>query len=179
MKAAIYARVSDDKKKSDGDRRQDVNRQVDLIKQHILRMGIKGPKIAQIYIDDGKSAYTEDWNCRQGFKQMFNDCRRYLVDQIFIEDMTRFSRRLDMGLKWLKELSDLNVNLTSLKEGELEVTSSKGWMQSSLLLMMAEWDSRVRSEKVRSGMMRAKAQGKRIGGRNPTPPALNKSRAKK
>ena len=160
MKVAIYARVSDDKKKTDGDRRQDVNRQLELVRDHLKRMGIKNWKE---YIDDGKSAYTEDWNQRIAFKQMFNDCRRYFIKEIYIEDMTRFSRRLDLGLQWLKELGKINVNIVSLKEGELEITSAKGWMQSSMLLMFAEWDSRIKSEKVKAGMKRAKQQGKHIG----------------
>ena len=79
--------------------------------------------------------------------------------------MTRFSRRLSLGLQWLKELGELKVNLISLEEGEIEVTSSKGWMQSSMLLMFSEWDSRIKSEKVKSGMARAKAEGKHVGRR--------------
>lgn len=161
-KVAIYARVSDDKKKLDGERRQDVERQVEVIKEHLKRKGIKHYRV---YVDDGKSAYTEDWNQRPAFKQLFNDCRRHFIQEIYIEDMTRFSRRLDLGLQWLKELRNLNVNLTSLKEGELEVTSSKGWMQSSMLLMFSEWDSRIKGEKVKSGMQRAKEAGKHIGRR--------------
>lgn len=160
MKVAIYARVSDDKKKSDGERRQDVTRQLDMIKEHLKRKGINE---YQEYIDDAKSAFTEDWNQRPAFKQLFNDCRRHFIKEIYIEDMTRFSRRLDLGLQWLKELGKLNVNLTSLKEGEIEVTSSKGWMQSSMLLMFSEWDSRVKSEKVKSGMQKAKNLGKHVG----------------
>ena len=164
---AIYARVSDDKKKADGERIQDVNRQVDLLKQYCNDMFIQlGVDVGEIkeYIDDGKSAWTEDLNMRPAFKQLLNDCRRHFVQEIVIEDMTRFSRNLSMGLRWLKELGELNVHITSLKEGELEVTSSRGWMQSSMLLMFSEWDSRIKSEKVKSGMQRARNLGKKIGG---------------
>jgi DNA invertase Pin-like site-specific DNA recombinase len=161
MKVAIYCRVSDDKKKKDGERRQDVNRQKELLIDFCKRAGYNN---MEIYIDDGKSAYTEDWNQRPDFKRLFNDCRRHFIQKIIIEDMTRFSRRLDIGLPLLMELSKLNVHLISLKEGELEVTSAKGWMQSSMLLMFAEWDSRIKSEKVKSGMRKAKNLGKKIGG---------------
>lgn len=157
---AIYSRVSDDKKKSDGERRQDITRQIDMLKQHLKLKGITDFKV---YADDGKSAYTEDLNQRPAFKQLLNDCRRHFVSEIYLEDMTRFSRNLSMGLQWLKEMGELNVHLTSLKEGELEVTSSKGWMQSTMLLMFSEWDSRIKSEKVRSGMNKAKNLGKHIG----------------
>jgi DNA invertase Pin-like site-specific DNA recombinase len=160
MKVSIYARVSDDKKKSDGERRQDVNRQLEEIKAFLKRKGVN--EWAE-YVDDGKSAYTEDWNSRPAFRQLFNDCRRHFVTDLYIEDMTRFSRRIDVGLPLLKELGELNVNLISLKEGELEVTSSKGWLQSAMLLFFAEWDSRAKAEKVKSGMQKAKNLGKHIG----------------
>jgi DNA invertase Pin-like site-specific DNA recombinase len=154
---AIYARVSDDKKKADGERRQDVQRQVSLLEK-------SAPEQSKQYIDDGKSAFTDDINQRPAFKQLMNDCRRNFVQIIYVEDLTRFSRNLSLGLQWLKELGELGVQLISLKDGEIEVTSAKGWMQSTILLMFAEWDSRVKSEKVRSGMQKAKNLGKRIGG---------------
>lgn len=169
MTIAIYARVSDDKKKKDGERRQDIQRQIQIIKDHLLRKGVAESDI-KVYADDAKSAFTEDWNQRPAFKQLFNDCRRFFVREIYIEDMTRFSRNLSMGLQWLKELADLNVQLVSLREGEFEVTSSKGWGQCALLLFFAEWDSRIKSEKVKSGMQKARNLGKRIGGfRNGNP----------
>ncbi len=160
-KIIIYARVSDNKKKTDGDRRQDVNRQLEILREHLK---LKGIKDWEEYVDDGKSAFTEDWNQRPAFKKMFNDCRRHFVSEIYIEDMTRFSRRLDIALPLLKELGNLNIQLISLKEGELEVTTSQGWLKSSMLLMFSEWDSRIKSEKVKSGMARAKNLGKKIGG---------------
>lgn len=157
---AIYARVSDDKKKGDGDRRQDITRQTELIKEHLKFKGIEQFKV---YADDGKSAFTDDINQRPAFKQLLNDCRRHFIKEIYIEDLTRFSRNLPLGLQWLKELGELGVQIISLKEGELEVTSSKGWMQSTMLLMFSEWDSRIKSEKVKSGMQKAKNLGKHIG----------------
>lgn len=160
MKVALYARVSDDKKKADGERRQDIERQLQLLRTYAKAHGATD---WVEYIDDAKSAYTEDWNQRPDFKRLFNDCRRHYISDIFIEDMTRFSRRLDMGLPLLRELGGLHVNLTSLREGEIEVTSSRGWLQSSMLLMFAEWDSRVKAEKVRSGMQKAKNLNKHVG----------------
>lgn len=166
-KIAIYARVSDDKKKSDGERRQDINRQLENVRKYLERKGIKE---WEEYLDDGKSAFTEDWNSRPDFKRLINDCRRFYIREIYVEDMSRFSRRIDIGLPLLKELGQIGVQIISLREGELEVTSARGWMQSSLLLMFAEWDSRLKSEKVKSGMAKAKNIGKKVGGFRKTPP---------
>ena len=186
MKLEIYARVSDDKKKSDGERRQDIQRQVDnLIPMVIGRhQKLKNDDIS-IYQDDAQSAFKEDWNSRPEFKRLLNDCRRHFIGEIWIEDMTRFSRRIDLGLPILRELGGINVNLISSKEGELEVTSSSGWLKSSMLLMFAEWDSRIKSDKVKSGMAKAKEQGKNIGrpkderGMLPTPPFTSETPTKK
>ena len=161
MKVAIYCRVSDDKKKDDGTRRQDVQRQEEKIISFLKNRGITEHSL---YKDDGKSAYTEDFNQRADFKRLLNDCRRGWIKEIYVEDMTRFSRNLVLGLQWLKELSDLKVNVISLSEGEIEVTSSGGWMKTAIFLMMAEWSSRIQSEKVRSGMKKAKNLGKKVGG---------------
>lgn len=160
ISTAIYSRVSDDKKKSDGERRQDIDRQIGLIRDHLK---LKGIEQCKIYADDGRSAFTDDLNQRPQFKQLLNDCRRHYIKEIFIEDMTRFSRNLSLGLQWLKELGEIGINIISLKEGEIEITSSKGWMQSTMLLMFAEWDSRIKSEKVKSGMQKARNLNKHIG----------------
>ena len=159
-KIAIYARVSDRKKKGNGEKRQDVTRQVEMIKAHLERAGETD---YEIYIDDGKSAYTEDLNSRPAFKQLMNDCLRHFIKVIYIEDMTRFSRNLPLGIKWLTKLGELNVHLISLKEGELEYTSAEGWMKSNFLLLFSEWSSRIAADKVKSGMKKAKLKGKSIG----------------
>lgn len=161
MKVALYARVSDDKKKADGDRRQDIDRQVEILQDYYKRQGITE---VEIFKDDGKSAFTDDINQRPDFKRLLNACKGHYIKEIVIEDLTRFSRNLSLGLQWMRELGNLGVQLISLKEGELEVTSSKGWMQSAILLMFAEWDSRIKSEKVKSGMQKAKNLRKNVGG---------------
>lgn len=160
-KIAIYCRVSDNKKKSDGERRQDVNRQLELLRLHLTNKGITN---WNEYVDDGKSAFTEDINQRPNFKRLYSDCLRYHIREIYIEDMTRFSRNLIMGLAWLKKLGDIGVQIISIKEGEIESTSIQGWMKSTFLIFFAEWSSRIQSEKVRSGMAKARNLGKKIGG---------------
>jgi len=111
MKVGLYARVSDDKKNNQGEKIQDVQRQVQILTEYVNRTG----EAFEVYIDDGKSAFTEDWNSRPAFKQLINDCRRRFIQKIYIEDMTRFSRRLDVGVALLKELGTLGVQLISLK----------------------------------------------------------------
>ena len=159
-KAVLYLRTSDHRLTSDGQRKQDIQRQEVLLRSHCDRAGII---IGNTYWDEGRSAWTDDLNQRPAFKTLLNDVRRHYVKQIFIEDLTRWSRRLAPGLAWLKVCADAGCNVTSLREGEIEITSSKGWLQSSLMLMFGEWESRMMSEKIKSGMEKAKNLKKHIG----------------
>jgi len=85
MKAAIYVRVSGTKKKLDGERRQDVNRQIEVIEKYLKRAGIKEWKV---YCDDGKSAFTEDINSRPAFKQLLNEDMS-LLQKLLVSNTTQ------------------------------------------------------------------------------------------
>ncbi len=153
MRIAIYARVSDDKLTEDGLRRQDVNRQVDLIKAYCER---KSYEIGQIYIDDGKSAWTDDFNARPAFNDMLSQVRQGHVKKIIVESLDRFSSNLVEGMRWLEEVAKHGATVESLQHGEHEVTSDDGWMKSGIFLLFAEYRIRNLRSKVKSGMSRAK-----------------------
>ena len=69
MKVAGYIRVSDQKLKTDGDRRQDIKRQEEKITKFAESMGWEKPIF---YPDDGVSAFKEDYNSRPQFVNLLN-----------------------------------------------------------------------------------------------------------
>ncbi len=154
VKVGIYCRVSDDKLKSDGDRRQDINRQSEALVKYAQAMGWEVNPERDVYRDDGKSAFKEDYQSRPAFVQLLREIRGHHYQRVLVEDLTRWSRRLEDGLKTLKEASAASCTVTSTKEGEADITTANGWMKSALCLMFAEWSSRIMSEKVKSGMAR-------------------------
>ncbi len=156
-----YVRVSDDKLKSDGERRQDVGRQVEKITKFCETMGWGVP---EFFIDDGKSAFKEDYNSRPEFCRMLREIRANRKNRIVVEDLTRWSRRIEDGLKTLKEVGLKNCNVTSMSEGEVDITLSDGWAKSVMFLFMAEYSSRIQSDKVTSGMKRRLKDPKAICG---------------
>lgn len=160
-KIAIYARVSDDKITEDGTRRQDVNRQIGKI-QEWLKKGDWGSDI-RIYSDDGKSAFKEDYSSRPAFCELMKDIKSRQISRVFVEDLTRWSRRLEDGLRTMRIASENGCTITSLAEGEVDVTSPEGWFKQAIAFLFAEWSARAQGWKVRSGMAKAKAQGKPIG----------------
>ena len=151
MKSAIYARVSDTKLKDDGERRQDVMRQVERLKQY-------AGQDAKVFMDDGISAFMEDYNSRPEFMKLLCEIRSNQIKQVWVESLDRWSRRIEDGLRTLKEVSDYNCTVTSIAEGEINITTSQGWFKAGVSLLLAEWSSRDKSDKVKSGMARAKAK---------------------
>lgn len=154
MKVVGYIRVSDQKLKTDGDRRQDIERQKDKIIRFCESMNFGVP---DFYSDDGISAFKEDYNSRPSFVRMLNEIRANRIQRVIVEDLTRWSRRIEDGLKTMKEVSD-KCTVTSMAEGEVNVTLPDGWFKCALAFLIAEWSSRITSYKVTSGMERARAK---------------------
>lgn len=150
MKVAGYIRVSDQKLKTDGDRRQDIKRQEEKISKFSESMGWGVPLF---YSDDGVSAFKEDYNSRPAFVRLLNDIRRNMVQRVIVEDLTRWSRRIEDGLKTMKEACE-KCTVTSMAEGEVDVTLPEAWFKTAIAFLLAEWSSRSTSYKVSSGMNR-------------------------
>lgn len=157
MTNAIYARVSDDKLKEDGQRRQDVNRQIE-------RLRTWAGNDALVFTDDAVSAFKEDYNARPEFLRLMREIRANRVRKVYVESLDRVSRRVADGLPLLEEISRNNCTVVSIAEGEIDVTSSPGWLRTGIFLLMAEWSSRDKSDKVRSAMERMRNDKRRICG---------------
>jgi len=164
MKIAIYARVSDDKLKEDGERRQDVNRQVELLDKHVEGWLQQNDwDRSEPFIDDGKSAFKEDYSSRPEFCRLMREIKAHRINRVYVESLDRWSRRVVEGLVSLKTASEFGCTIVSIAEGEIDWTTPQGWFKSYIALGMAEWASRDKSWKVKSGMQRAKAKNKHIG----------------
>ena len=164
----IYARVSDDKLTAEGDRRQDINRQIDSLKpiaqawikfenEKCVRDG-KNPEWNEeimIFKDDAKSAYKEDWNSRPAFVKLLGEAEGNRIHRCRVESLDRWSRRVVDGLITLERASVKgNCTVVSTMEGEATLTTSQGWFRSAFAFVMSEWASRDKAEKVHSGMER-------------------------
>lgn len=147
---AGYTRVSDAKLKDDKSRRQDIKRQEDKIKAYCKLMQLENPIF---FSDDALSAFKDDYSSRPKFISLLHEVKANRVKHIIVEDMTRWSRRIEDGLKTLAEVTQ-KAKVTSLAEGELGVTIPEQWFKSAIGFLMAEWSSRITAYKVKSGMDR-------------------------
>jgi len=153
-----YVRVSDQKLKSDGERRQDIDRQKQKITKFCESMGWEKPTF---FCDDGISAFKEDYNSRPEFCRMLREIRANRIQRVVVEDLTRWSRRIEDGLKTMREVST-KCTVTSMAEGEAYLTTPEGWFKCALAFLMAEWSSKSLSYKVQSGMQKRLQDKKNI-----------------
>lgn len=155
MKNAIYARVSDNKLKTDGERRQDIQRQ-------IYRLKTMAGNDAMVFQDDNISAFKEDYNSRPQFLRMLREIRGNHIKKVYVESLDRISRRVAEGLPLLEEIAGHSCTVISIAEGEIDTTSSPGWLRTGIFLLMAEWASRDKSDKVKSALERRRNDKRKI-----------------
>lgn len=153
MKVAIYARVSDDKLTNEGLRRQDIERQIEKL---LKICDVQGWGMPIIFRDDALSAFKDDYNSRPAFIRLLNEIRARRVQRVLIEDLTRWSRRIEDGLKTMQESALYGCTVTSAAEGDINITLPEGWFRCAIGFLMAEWASRSMAYKVKSGMERLK-----------------------
>jgi len=157
---AGYIRVSDQKLTDEGLRRQDINRQKDKIKAYCKTMELPEPIFFE---DDALSAFKDDYNSRPAFVRLLHEVKANRIKHIIIEDLTRWSRRLEDGLKTLAEVND-KAKVTSLAEGDIGTDIPEKWFKSAIGFLMAEWASRISAYKIRGGMERRKNDKRKICG---------------
>jgi DNA invertase Pin-like site-specific DNA recombinase len=158
MKIAGYIRVSDQKLNTDGLRLQDVNRQKEKIRNFCKVMNWEEPIF---FCDDGISAFKEDYNSRPDFCRLLREIRANRIQRVIVEDLTRWSRRIEDGLKTMKEVSE-KCTITSIAEGEVYITEPLGWFKCAIAFLIAEWASRITADKVKSGMNRRKGNKDKV-----------------
>ncbi len=164
MKAVAYIRVS----KED----ENVENQKFAIQEYANKNGIR---IVKWFQDVGVSGGTPVFE-RNGFKRLLSFSQRENIKTLVLYDITRFSRSFYDGIQSLRRLlsdgwniitvsgvSPFSLNLPDNAAGKMLRN-----VILSLLLSMAEWYRLDVAERTKTGLLRAKAEGKKIG-RPPIP----------
>jgi putative DNA-invertase from lambdoid prophage Rac len=149
-KAAIWARVSTD--------RQETDNQLRILREMAARRGLE---VAKVYTIEA-SAWTG--RHRQQLTQAINEGRAGEFSVLLLWALDRLSREgpLEM-LKAVDSFGKAGVRVISYEEPWTEVSNE----MLDLLLAITGWvarqESRRKSERVKIGMERARAEGKHMG----------------
>ena len=163
-RVAIYSRVSsaETKTKANGEKRQHVENQLGQLRT--FAMG-QGWEVIKEYVDH-ESGLKSD---RPEFKNLLASASRHEFDIVLFWALDRFSREgTKKTLAYLTILENYNVGFRSFTEQYLDSTGIFKDAVIGIISAVANMESVRRGDRVRAGMARAKAQGKRIS-RPPLP----------
>lgn len=149
MKAAIYARVST----QNG---QNPEMQVAEVQAYCQR---RGWEVAGKFVDQGVSGAKEH---RPALDRLLAECRKRNVDAVVVYRYDRFARSLRQLVNALEEFRALGIDFVSLHEG-VDTSTPNGRLVFGIFASIAEFERELIRERVRSGLVAAKARGKRLG----------------
>jgi len=160
MKAAIYARVSLDKKAEDP-RSQDPQNQIEPLRKWAKTLSYE---LIEIYIDKCSGGD----NNRPEFQRMIADARQRKFGVVLVWSLDRFSREgISKTLAYLQRLRVRGVGVKALQDANFDTTkdSMVGDLIISILAWAAGYERQRISERTKAGIARRKAIGQYKGGR--------------
>jgi DNA invertase Pin-like site-specific DNA recombinase len=158
MRAAIYLRVSTDGQTVENQRRE-------------LRAAAErhGWNVVEEFSDEGISG-AKGRDKRPGLDRLMRTVARREIDIVAAWSVDRLGRSLQDLVGLLGELRAKGVDLYLHQQG-LDTSTPAGKAMFGMLGVFAEFERALVQERVRAGLQRAKAQGKRLG-RPPVAPDI-------
>ena len=153
MITAIYARVSTDDQTTDN--------QVFELETVAKRMGWD---IGEVYTDIISGAKSN----RPELDRLMESVIRKEVDIIMVWSVDRLGRSLQHLTTLLSDIHSKGVDLYLHQQG-IDTTTPSGKMMFQMCGVFAEFERSMVQERVKAGLERARANGKRLG-RPPVPP---------
>jgi DNA invertase Pin-like site-specific DNA recombinase len=148
VRCALYARVST--------LDQQPENQLAELRRYVTVRGWGDPVE---YVDHGVSGAKDR---RPALDAVVKDAKRRKFDVLVCWKLDRLGRNLKHLITLLDDLQALGIAFVSLGEG-IDATTPAGKLQMHILGAIAEFERGRIVERVRAGLARAKAQGKRLG----------------
>lgn len=108
-------------------------------------------------------SFTGRTMTRPGMDKLLDAVRSGRVARIVCWRLDRLGRTTRGLCQLFEELTDLKVDLVSLKDG-FSLASPAGRLQARILASVSEFETEVRAERVAAGQAVARKKGKRWGG---------------
>jgi DNA invertase Pin-like site-specific DNA recombinase len=153
-RVALYARVST------LDKGQDPETQLSQLRDYVQRRDFE---IIGEFIDYA-SGTTQD---RIQYKLMMAAAKKRKLDVVLVWRYDRFARSTQALVNAMKEFQSMGIDFISYQEN-IDTTTPTGELIFHVMASLAQFESSLISQRVKAGMARAKAQGKRIS-RPPLP----------
>jgi len=149
-RAALYLRVSTDGQTT-------TNQQAEL--ENVARRS--GWEVVEVYRDHGISG-AKGRTGRPAFDRLCKDATRRKFDLIAAWSVDRLGRSLQDLVHFLNEVRALGIDLY-LHQQAVDTTTPAGKALFQMMGVFAEFERAMIQERVKAGLKRAVAQGKRLG----------------
>jgi len=149
-RVALYLRVSTTEQTTEN-QRMELNRAAKR----------RGWKVVEIYEDHGISG-AKPRNQRPAFAKMLRDATHLQFDVIAAWSVDRLGRSLQDLVTFLNEIKVLDLDLY-LHQQALDTGTPVGRAMFNMCGVFAEFERSMIQERIKAGLERARAQGKRLG----------------
>src|SRR5690348_14663070 len=156
LRAGLYARVSTE------DKGQDPETQLRPLREYAERRGFV---VVGEFVDKA-SGTTE---ARPQYQKLLEAARKRELDVVLVWRYDRFARSTKALINALAEFRARGVAFISYQEN-VDTTTPQGELVFGMMANLAQFESALIGERVKAGMARAKAQGKKTS-RPPIPEA--------
>src|SRR5262245_23933699 len=147
-RVAIYARVST------VDKGQTPETQLRALREYAARRGFVS---AGEYVDYASGTRKD----RPQYQALLAAVRKRQIDVILVWRYDRFARSTQALVNALQEFHRVGVDFISYREN-IDTTTPQGELIFTVMASLAQFERTLISKRVKAGMARAKAQGKRI-----------------
>jgi putative DNA-invertase from lambdoid prophage Rac len=148
LRVAVYGRVST------GD--QNCSMQLAELKESCAR---RGWRVVAEYVDTGWSGVKAS---RPELDRLMSDARKRQFDIVCVWRFDRFARSTKHLLLALEEFQVLGIEFLSFQES-IDTTTPLGRAMFTIVSALAEFERSVITDRVRSGIANARANGKQFG----------------
>jgi DNA invertase Pin-like site-specific DNA recombinase len=149
-RAAFYLRVSTGEQTTENQRRE-----LAAVAERA------GWDIVEVYEDAGISGATGR-DRRPAFDRLLKDATRRRFDLVAVWSVDRLGRSLKDLLHFLDDIHQLGIDLYLHRQG-IDTTTPGGRAMFQMLGVFSEFERAMIQERVRAGLARARANGKRLG----------------
>ncbi len=150
IRCAIYSRVSTDHQTTENQERQ-----------LLERAERAGWEVVKVYTDHGVSG-SKSGKDRPAFEAMRKDAAKRKFDVIAAWSVDRLGRSLQTLVEFLSNIHGYGVDLYLHTQG-VDTTTPAGKALFQMMGVFSEFERTMIQERVKSGLERAKAQGKTLG----------------
>jgi DNA invertase Pin-like site-specific DNA recombinase len=115
--------------------------------------------VFKVYSDRGESGAK---NSRPALDELLTDCRDCKISDVLVWKFDRFARSLKHLIDALEEFRERGINFVSYTE-QLDTTTARGSLFFQIFGAFAEFERSLIRERVKAGLVNARAKGKKLG----------------